>query len=258
MASFVPYPADSHFPIQNLPYGVFHRAGNATNHIGVAIGDQVLDLHELANASLVPNEQLAHAFRAEVLNDLMALGRAAWREARALITHLLSADTPTLRDNAELRARVLVPQHSVDMVLPARVGDYTDFYSSREHATNVGIMFRGAANALQPNWLHLPVGYHGRYDDLSLVIALSLLTNQQCASSSSSVVVSGTPIHRPMGQLKPNDNDPPVWGTCRLLDFELEMAFFVGPSNPLGHRIKIQNAAEHIFGVVIMNDWSGT
>ncbi|NNE36142.1 MAG: fumarylacetoacetase, partial [Rhodothermales bacterium] len=139
-----------------------------------------------------------------------------------------------LRDDAELREKVLVPQSSVTMELPAEIGDYTDFYSSREHATNVGTMFRGKENALQPNWLHLPVGYHGR---------------------ASSVVVSGTDVVRPSGQLKPDDG-PPIYGASRLLDYELEMGFFVGTGNPLGTQIPISHAADHIFGMVIVNDWS--
>lgn len=231
--SFVSYDADCPFPIQNLPYGVFKNSAGE-QHIGVAIGDRVLDLHRIAEAELFSSPQVAEALKQPLLNDFMGLGRNAWKEARATITSLLSESNATLRDNAELRAAALVPQSSVQMVMPARVGDYTDFYSSREHATNVGTMFRGKDNALQPNWLHLPVGYHGR---------------------ASSVVVSGTPLHRPCGQLKPAEGDP-VWGTCKLLDFELEMAFFVGPSNELGHRIDIANANEHIFGLVVMNDWS--
>eukprot|EP01094_Clydonella_sp_ATCC50884_P026658 TRINITY_DN738_c0_g1_i1.p1 TRINITY_DN738_c0_g1~~TRINITY_DN738_c0_g1_i1.p1 ORF type:complete len:434 (-),score=160.41 TRINITY_DN738_c0_g1_i1:563-1810(-) len=232
--SFVEYSPECPFPIQNLPYGAFRHTSFDGVHLGVAIGDLVLDLHAVASASLFSNAAVTAAFQQSTLNDFMSLGRPAWKEARATLTHLLSKDVDTLRDNAELRARALLPQADVQMVMPARVGDYTDFYSSREHATNVGTMFRGADNALQPNWLHLPVGYHGR---------------------ASSVVVSGTPLHRPSGQLKPAE-DPPVWGTCKLLDFELEMAFFVGPANELGHRIKIENANDHIFGVVVMNDWS--
>jgi len=231
--SFVEYTADSHFPIQNLPYGVFVK-GEQKPHLATAIGDYVLDLNLIAAAGLVQNEKLAHAFQQETLNEFMSLGRASWKEARALITNLLSKDEAALRDNEALRAAALIPQKDVNMLLPARIGDYTDFYSSREHATNVGTMFRGADNALMPNWLHLPVGYHGR---------------------ASSVVVSGTPVHRPMGQLKPPEGNP-VWGACKLFDFEVEMGFFVGPGNALGHRIKIEDAEEHIFGLVLMNDWS--
>jgi fumarylacetoacetase len=166
MSSFISYPEDSNFPIQNLPYGVFHRSDgeHPQAHIGVAIGDQILDLYVVAHAGLFnANESIAHAFQQPLLNDFMALGREMWKEARQVITWLLSAETAVLRDNAELRSRALIAQDAVTMVLPARIGDYTDFYSSRQHATNVGIMFRGRDNALQPNWLHLPVGYHGRY-----------------------------------------------------------------------------------------------
>jgi fumarylacetoacetase len=235
--SFVPYGPESHFPIQNLPFGCFVRAHQNVPHIGVAIGDQVLDLHVVATEKLFDGPILSHSsavFLEPNLNAFMALGRPAWKEARATLQQLLSAGNKTIQDNADLRARALVPQADVQMVLPARIGDYTDFYSSRDHATNVGIMFRGVDNALQPNWLHLPVGYHGR---------------------SSSVVISGTDLHRPCGQLKDEEN-PPTFGSCKLMDFELEMAFFVGPSNPLGHRIKIEEAEDHIFGLVVMNDWS--
>ena len=173
-------------------------------------------------------------FESTVLNDFMALGHSAWHEARERIKELLSKDCSTLRDS-ELRQTAFVEMAKCTMHLPARIGDYTDFYSSRDHATNVGIMFRGKENALMPNWLHLPVGYHGR---------------------ASSVVVSNTPIRRPVGQTQPVENHPPVFGPCKLLDFELEMAFFVGAGNNLGEPIPIKQAHEHIFGMVIMNDWS--
>ncbi|MFO7608298.1 MAG: fumarylacetoacetase, partial [Candidatus Krumholzibacteriia bacterium] len=148
---------------------------------------------------------------------------------------LLRADEPTLRDDPVLRGRVLLPKDGVVMHLPVLTRDYTDFYSSREHATNVGIMFRGQENALMPNWLHLPVGYHGR---------------------ASSLVVSGTPIVRPRGQTRPADDEPPVFGPSRLLDFELEMGFYVGGGNPLGEPVAADRAADHIFGLVLVNDWS--
>ncbi|XP_005989655.1 fumarylacetoacetase isoform X4 [Latimeria chalumnae] len=165
----------------------------------------------------------------------MGLGYEAWKEARAVLQRLLSASEPTLRDNNELRNRAFVPQDLAIMHLPGEIGDYTDFYSSRDHATNVGIIFRGKENALMPNWLHLPVGYHGR---------------------ASSVVVSGTPIRRPVGQMRPDDTKPPVFGASKLLDIELEMAFFLGPGNKLGEPIPVSKAHEHIFGMVLMNDWS--
>ena len=169
------------------------------------------------------------------LNAFMALGRPAWRETRSTIQKLLSASNPQLRDNAELRKKVLIEMCDATMHLPATIGDYTDFYCSKEHASNLGAMFRNPADPLLPNWLHLPVGYHGR---------------------SSSIVLSGTPLKRPYGQTRPDDSKPPVYGPCRLMDFELEMAVFVGPGNKLGEPITADKAHEHIFGMVIMNDWS--
>ena len=239
MSSWVEYAPDCDFPIQNLPYGIFSPAGGAPR-AGVAIGDQVLDLSVLAAAGCfngaVPGD--GACFSEGTLNSFMGMGKSAWDATRATVTRLLSVDEAELRDNADLRARALLPMASVTMHMPARIGDYTDFYSSREHATNVGTMFRGADNALQPNWLHLPVGYHGR---------------------SSSVKLSGTPVRRPRGQLQIDRDDPKKgsqFGACRLMDFELEMAMFVGPGNEFGDSISIAEADDHIFGLVLMNDWS--
>jgi len=234
--SWVAVTADSHFPIQNLPYGIFSTAEQPQHRIGVAIGDQILDLskisHLFTGPLLKPNQ---HVFRAATLNSLMALSRAHWTEARQTITQLLQSSCPTIRDSP-LKECALVPQASARMHLPATIGDYTDFYSSLDHATNVGIMFRGKENALMPNWKYLPVGYHGR---------------------ASSVVVSGTPIRRPLGQTRPVDTEPPKFGPCRLMDFELEMAFFVGGSCPsMGTPITAEQADDYIFGMVVMNDWS--
>jgi fumarylacetoacetase len=237
LRSFVDVPADSHFSIHNLPFGVFRPRSGAPPRVGVAIGDHVLDLSVLAEKKLFTGPELSETrvFHEPVLNAFMAMGRPAWREARQRITELLGDDEPTVRDDASLRDAALLRATSVEMLLPARIDDYTDFYSSREHATNVGTMFRGPDNALQPNWLHLPVGYHGR---------------------SSSIVVSGTDIRRPMGQTKADDADRPSYGRSRLMDFELEMGFFVGPGNELGEPIPIDSVAEHIFGMVLVNDWS--
>nr|XP_053645799.1 fumarylacetoacetase-like [Cherax quadricarinatus] len=236
MKSFIDIPPDSHFPIENLPYGIFSTCDNPRCRIGVAIGDMILDLslisHLFTGPVLKAHQQV---FQQVTLNAFMSLGRSAWKEARSTLQTLLS-DDPTLRDDPSLRARALVPQSAAKMHLPAEIGDYTDFYSSIDHATNVGTMFRGKDNALMPNWRYLPVGYHGR---------------------ASSVVVSGTPIRRPNGQTRPKDDEPPVFGPCRLMDFELEMAFFVGPGNKLGEPISVRDAHEHIFGMVLMNDWSG-
>jgi len=237
LRSFVDVPADSHFPIQNLPFGIFRPSAGLTPRIGVAIGDAVLDLSVLVDRGLLNGRALGSgdALRQPTLNAFMALGPTAWREARSRLTQLLGADEATLRDDAAVRKAAFHPQSRVEMLLPAKIGDYTDFYSSREHATNVGVMFRGPDNALQPNWLHLPVGYHGR---------------------SSSVVVSGTDVRRPMGQTKDADADRPTYGPSRLMDFELEMGFFVGPGNALGEPVPIADAMEHIFGMVLVNDWS--
>ncbi len=235
--SFVDVPPDSHFPIQNLPFGVFRPRVASIPRVGVAIGDCVLDLAVLAESRLFDGPSLAgsRVFHEDSLNAFMELGRPAWREARATLTRLLRADEPRLRDDEGLRDAALWRTASVELLPPASIGDYTDFYSSREHATNVGTMFRGADNALQPNWLHLPVGYHGR---------------------SSSIVLSGTPIRRPWGQIKPDDVEAPCFAPSRLLDFELEMGFLVGPGNPLGDPVPIAHAEEHIFGMVLVNDWS--
>ena len=237
LRSFVPVAPDSHFPIQNLPYGVFQRRGTAGPCVGLAIGEHVLDLtllerHGLFNGPLLRNHRV---FATGKLNALMALGRPAWAEARARVSRLLRDDEPTLRDDASLRGRALVPQRDVEMLLPADVGDYTDFYSSREHASNVGTMLRGADNALMPNWLHLPVAYHGR---------------------ASSLVVSGTDVRRPLGQAKPEGSPAPTFGPSRSLDFELETAVFVGSGNELGRPVPVGEAAEHLFGMVLLNDWS--
>ncbi|KAM9311124.1 fumarylacetoacetase [Gastrophryne carolinensis] len=234
--SFIPVEADCPFPIQNLPYGVFSTADEPRHRIGVAIGEQVLDLsviRHLFNGPFLSGHQ--DVFNEPTLNNFMALGCNAWREARQVLQKLLAASEPTLQDNKELCARAFVPQSRVKLHLPANIGDYTDFFSSKDHATNTGIMFRGKENPLLPNWLHLPVAYHGR---------------------ASSVVISGTPVRRPKGQIRPSDDKPPIFEASKLLDIELEMGFFVGPGNNLGQPIPIQKAEEHIFGMVLVNDWS--
>jgi len=230
LRSFVPVEAGSPFPIQNLPYGVFAHQDRTA--VGVAIGAFVLDLSRLEAEGLLGSQRY---FDRPALNAFMGAGRAVWAVVREKVTRLLRHDEPTLRDNARLRDEALIPMADVHMRLPAEIGDYTDFYSSREHATNVGTMLRGADNALQPNWLHLPVGYHGR---------------------ASSLVVSGTDLHRPLGQRKPPEAPEPVFGPSKTVDFELEMGVFVGPGNELGRPIPISQAPEHLFGMVLVNDWS--
>lgn len=234
--SFVPIPENSDFPLENLPYGIFSTVDSAQKRIGIAIGEHVLDLHAVSHLFVGPeliNNQ--NVFKKATLNSFMGLGPKAWTEARSTLQNLLSVGNQTLQGNQELCKNALILQKDVKMHLPANIGDYTDFYSSMIHASNVGEMFRGKENALMPNWKHLPVGYHGR---------------------ASSIVISGTPIHRPIGQTRPNDAEPPVFGQCKLLDFELETAFFVGTGNDLGEPISINQADRHIFGMVLMNDWS--
>lgn len=237
MRSFVEVSPTSHFPVQNLPFGVFRPRAGGAPRVGTRIGDFVLDLSVIEDLGFFRSPEFGDArpFAESALNAFMALGRPVWRRAREVIQHVLNADTSLLRDDAGLRGRALLPIASVEMLLPARIGDYTDFYASYHHAHNVGTMLRGADNALMPNWLHLPVGYHGR---------------------ASSVVLSGTPVRRPSGQIKPPDKDLPTFGPTRSLDYELEVACFVGPGNALGEPVPIDQAEDHIFGFVLMNDWS--
>jgi fumarylacetoacetase len=238
LKSFIEVKADSHFPIQNLPYGVAKPKNGGEVFICTAIGDFVVDLSELSAAGVFDGPELdgKSVFRESSLNNFMELGHKAWAEARMYISNLLSAGEASLRDNEGLKGRVITPMRDVEMIMPVNIGDYTDFYSSEPHATNVGTMFRGPENALKPNWKHLPVGYHGR---------------------ASSVVVSGTDVHRPQGQiLPPGSDDTPVFDACKLLDFELEMGFVTGPGNPLGEPIPVNKAHEHIFGLMLVNDWS--
>jgi fumarylacetoacetase len=236
LRSFVAVAPDSHFPIQNLPYGVFRTPDQEKPRIGVRIGDSILDLRVIEHRGFFkPVFGDEHVLCKWSLNKFMGLGRSAWTPIRDIITNLLRDDEPTLRDDPTLRAEALIPADHATMELPCEIGDYTDFYSSKEHATNVGIMMRGKDNALQPNWLWLPVGYHGR---------------------ASSIVVSGTDVRRPRGQTKADAAAEPSFGPTRLLDFELETGFFIGPGNRLGEPISIERAADHIFGMVLVNDWS--
>lgn len=227
------------FSLNNLPYGIFKPQGaaEAEARVGVALGDRVLDLRALAARGLLPN---SCGLSERTLNAFMGSGSEAWKEVRHELQQvLLSDDHPknlnSLGDDA--LKELLHKQDAVEMLLPASIGDYTDFYASREHATNVGKMFRPNAEPLLPNWLHIPVGYHGR---------------------ASSVVVSGTGIRRPRGQTvaKGQDQGPPSFGASKLMDIELEVGCFVGPGNALGEPIPLEKAEEHIFGLVLLNDWS--
>lgn len=237
LKSWVTVSPDCDFPIQNLPFGVFRRGSGGEPAIGVAIGEMVLDLASIHGAGLLAGTAVAteNVFAGDSLNRFMACGKTAWVSVRDRISELLREDNAELRDNATLRGASLIGQADVEMLLPARIGNYTDFYSSKEHATNVGTMFRDASNPLLPNWVHIPVGYHGR---------------------ASSIVVSGVDVRRPMGQTKADEADAPSFGPSRLLDFELEVGFFTGPGNELGSRITTGQATDHIFGMVLVNDWS--
>ncbi|WFU17247.1 fumarylacetoacetase [Bradyrhizobium sp. CB3481] len=234
LRSFIDVAPNSHFPIQNLPYGVFSAKDGLAPRVGVAIGDYVLDLWELEQDGRLDFLEPV-VFAGGGLNHFMSLGPKVWSKTRARISELLRHDHPELRDNESLRKRALVPMADVKLHLPFLVNGYTDFYSSKEHATNVGVMFRGKDNALQPNWLHMPIGYNGR---------------------ASTVVVSGTPVRRPRGQLKPPTADMPSFGPCKRLDFELEMGVVVGQPSVMGEMLTEKQAEEMIFGFVILNDWS--
>jgi fumarylacetoacetase len=235
LRSFIPVDAASDFPIQNLPYGVFSTAASPTPRVGVAIGDYVLDLAVLEAEGMIDLTPAFDVFPQPSINAFMALGPKIWSRTRARISELLRHDHPQLRDDKFLRERALVPMADVILHLPIAVSGYTDFYSSKEHATNVGVMFRGKDNALQPNWLHMPIGYNGR---------------------ASTVVVSGTKVRRPRGQLKPPSADLPSFGPCKRLDFELEMGVVVGQASAVGEMLTEAQAEAMIFGFVLLNDWS--
>lgn len=235
LKSWVDTPPNSDFPIQNLPFGIF-KTRYLSPVVGVAIGNYVLDLvyiHEhgfLESLGLPPG-----VFNQKTLNEFFALGRKKVREVRERISHLLRHDNLELRKNVPAREMALIPAPECQMLMPVSVPNYTDFYSSEEHATNVGSLFRDPKNALLPNWKHLPVAYHGR---------------------ASSIVVSGTPIHRPRGQVKLADSDAPVFCPSRKMDFELELAFITCSNTPLGKSIPLRETEDHIIGLVLFNDWS--
>ena len=236
LKSFVEVAPDSHFPIQNLPFGVF-KPRDGKERVGVAIGELVLDLAILEERGhfRMAEFQGQQVFAEASLNRFLALGRPAWKKTREALQQLLSAETATLRDDHDLREKAFHVRKDVAMQLPVRIGDYTDFYSSYHHAHNVGTMLRGPENALMPNWKWLPVAYHGR---------------------ASSIVASGAEVRRPKGQIKPPDAPTPIFGPTRSLDYELETAFFIGPGNRQGEPIAIDRASDHVFGLVLMNDWS--
>ncbi len=235
LVSWVEVPPGSDFPIQNLPFGIF-KTRYLGAVAGVAIGNHVLDLVYLHENGFLDGLGLpAGIFNQRYLNNFIALGRKTTRAVRNRISELLSAEVATLQQNVAARELALIPMQEVQMLLPVQISNYTDFYSSEEHASNVGSMFRDPKNALLPNWKHLPVGYHGR---------------------ASSIVVSGTNLHRPKGQIKLPDSEMPVFCPTQKLDFELELAFITSKSNALGTSITTTEAEDFIFGFVLFNDWS--
>ncbi|MFM1874598.1 MAG: fumarylacetoacetase [Bacteroidota bacterium] len=234
MSTWLNLPQVTDFGLENIPFGIF--SVNALPRAATRIGNIVIDLDALHKAGLFSGIGLPeNVFSESSLNEFISLGKPTTSAVRRRIQELFDLNNGELRDDEALRVDAFWNISEVAMHLPVRIGDYTDFYSSREHATNVGTMFRDPKNALLPNWLHIPVGYHGR---------------------ASSIVVSGTPIHRPKGQTKADDADVPSFGPTRLLDFELEMAFIVGKPNTLGTSVSVEDAENHIFGMVVFNDWS--
>ncbi|SEG30793.1 fumarylacetoacetase [Flavobacterium urumqiense] len=233
--SWLEVPSNSDFPIQNIPFGVFLTKENIVT-VGTRIGDFAIDLGALQQLNYFEGIELTDdMFMQDTLNDFISDGQKTWRLVRNRIADIFDEINPKLQGNAEDRDIVIFKMEDVEMQLPVLIGDYTDFYSSKEHATNVGKMFRDPENALLPNWLHIPVGYHGR---------------------SSTIVPSGISVHRPMGQMLPNGETTPVFGPSRSVDFELETAFITTDVNIMGENILVTEAEDYIFGMVLLNDWS--
>lgn len=235
LSSFIKDSDQSLFSIHNLPYGVFTRKEGSEPRIGTAIGDYVLDLSILEEANLLPTNHTHSLFNQNCLNVFAAAGPATWSLIRQTLQSLLSHDNQQLQGNKLLLKKALLPKKSVNMMLPFQIGGFSDFYASEYHASNVGKLFRGNDNPLLPNWKYLPVGYNGR---------------------ASTVFLSGTPVRRPNGQIKLPNQEKPIFSPSKKLDFELELGIFVGVGNPEGKPISINEAPSHIFGLVLLNDWS--
>ena len=234
LKSWIEVKPDSDFSIQNIPFGVYSDK-QTTHHACIAIGEQIMDLHIVHHLHYFKGLSLPeNIFANQYLNEFIALGKEVTRAVRNRISDLLNADNTELQ-NSPNKEQIFKQQSSVQMLLPVHIGDYTDFYSSIDHATNIGKMIRDPENALMPNWKHIPVGYHGR---------------------ASSVCVSGHSFHRPKGQTKPADAVNPVFGACKLLDFELETAFVIGKQTNMGESVSTEKADNYIFGMVLFNDWS--
>lgn len=233
--SWINVPENSDFPIQNIPFGVFITKDDVIT-IGTRIGDCAIDMGALQQLNYFEGIDLTDdMFMQDTLNDFISDGKKTWRLVRNRLGELFDETNPKLRDNQEHKEIVIFDVKDIEMQLPVLIGDYTDFYSSKEHATNVGKMFRDPENALLPNWLHMPLGYHGR---------------------SSTIIPSGFPVNRPMGQTLPNGETTPVFGPSRMVDFELEIAFITTDANIMGENIPVNEAEDYIFGMVLMNDWS--
>lgn len=233
--SWINVPEDNDFPIQNIPFGVFITKEDVIT-IGTRIGNFAVDMGALQQLGYFEGIDLTDdMFMQDTLNDFISDGKKTWRLVRNRLAELFDENNPKLRDNKSHREVVIFNVEDIEMLLPVQIGDYTDFYSSKEHATNVGKMFRDPENALLPNWLHIPVGYHGR---------------------SSTIIPSGIPVHRPYGQTLPNGETTPIFGPSRLVDFELETAFITTDANLMGEPIPVEEAEDHIFGMVLFNDWS--
>jgi fumarylacetoacetase len=233
--TWLPLEKDTDFPIQNIPFGVFLTRDDIIT-VGTRIGNFAIDLGALHQLGYFNGIQLTDdIFLQDTLNDFISDGKKTWRLVRNRIADIFDEKNTALKDNTSHYDRVIFTMDEVEMQLPVQVGDYTDFYSSKEHATNVGTMFRDPENALLPNWLHIPVGYHGR---------------------SSSIIPSGINVRRPNGQTLPDGAENPVFGPSRLVDFELEMAFITTDANDLGEPIPVNEAEDYIFGLVLFNDWS--
>ncbi len=233
--SWLNVPVNSDFPIQNIPFGVFITKDDVVT-IGTRIGDFAIDMGALQQLGYFEGIELTDdMFMQDTLNDFISDGKKTWRLVRNRLADIFDAENPQLRDNDAHKEVVIFNVNEIEMQLPVLIGDYTDFYSSKEHATNVGKMFRDPDNALLPNWVHIPVGYHGR---------------------SSTIVPSGIPVHRPMGQTLPNGETQPVFGPSRSVDFELETAFITTDANIMGENIPVEEAEDYIFGMVLLNDWS--
>lgn len=235
LKSWIEVDSENDFPIQNIPFGVFLTKDDIVT-IGTRIGDYAIDLsalHQLGYFEGIPLHE--EVFLQDTLNDFIGLCQPTWRAVRNRISDIFERDNPSLRDNEAHKKQILFPVNEIEMQLPVLIGDYTDFYSSKEHATNVGKLFRDPENALLPNWLHIPVGYHGR---------------------SSTVIPSGVNVHRPQGQTLPKGEQLPVFGPSKRVDFELETGFITTNGNRMGDRISVEDAEEFIFGMVLLNDWS--